>query len=139
MRVVLDTNVLVAALRSRAGASFQIVSMLPSPKFQIALSLPLYLEYRDVLLRPNVRPSNVAESEIVDFIENILSNSETRDIHYLWRPTLKDQKDEMVLEVAVASRADYIITFNVRDFGGLELFGIEAIEPAKFLPLMRKL
>lgn len=137
MRVILDTNVLVAALRSRLGASFQIVSMLPSDKFQIALSLPLYLEYRDVLLRPELIPPGVTESDVSDFIENILSNSETRDIHYLWRPTLRDTNDEMLLDLAVAAQADYIVTFNIRDFINLELFGIQAILPSKFLLLIR--
>jgi len=139
MRVVLDTNILVAALRSRLGASFQIVSMLPSDGFRVALSLPLYLEYREVLLRPELIPAGTSESDVSDFIENILSHSETRDIHYLWRPTLRDKNDEMLLDLAVAAQADFIITFNLKDFTRLELFGIQAILPSEFLSLMKKL
>ena len=137
MRVVIDTNVLVAALRSRLGASFQIVSSVPSDKFQVLVSLPLYFEYCDVLLRPELIPVGVTESDVSDFIENILSNSETRDIHYLWRPTLRDANDEMLLDLAVAGGAEYIVTFNTKDFVNLELFGIEAILPFKFLGMIR--
>ncbi len=92
----------------------------------------------DVLMRRDVRPAGVSDSDIADFVDNILSHSETRDIYYLWRPFLRDADDEMVLDLAVASHADYIVTFNVRDFVNVELFGIEVIEPAKFLGLIRE-
>lgn len=133
MRVVFDTNVLVAALRSRAGASFALISMIRSELFAPALSLPLYLEYVDVLHRADIKPDNVTDPEITDFIDNILIHSETRDIHFLWRQSLPDPKDDMVLELAVAAQAEYIVTFNVRDFVTIELFGIEAISPSEFL------
>jgi putative PIN family toxin of toxin-antitoxin system len=139
MRVVFDTNVLVAALRSKTGAAFELVSMIPSPKFELALSLPLYMEYRDVLLRPNVKPIGVSDSDIEDFIDNILTNAKTRNIHYLWRHSLRDENDEMLLEIAVASQAEYIVTFNVRDFANIEFFGIECIRPGNFLNLVRNL
>ncbi|MGH9949939.1 MAG: PIN domain-containing protein [Pyrinomonadaceae bacterium] len=71
-------------------------------------------------------------------LSNILSCSETRDIYYLWRPFLRDNDDEMVLDLAVASNADYIVTFNIGDFVNLELFGIEVIEPAGFLELIKE-
>lgn len=139
MKIVFDTNVLVAALRSGSGASFALMSMIPTRQFTPALSLPLYLEYVDVLHRPDVRPVNSTNDEITDFIDNILVNSETRDIHFLWRQSLPDPKDDMVLEVAVAAQAEYIVTFNVRDFVNIELFGAEAVTPAEFLERLRKL
>jgi len=139
MKVVFDTNVLVAATRSKNGASFKLISMLPSEKFQLALSLPLYMEYLDVLLRPEVKPANVAERDITDFVDNILVHSETNNIYFLWRHSLGDRKDDMVLELAVASQAEYIVTFNIKDFANIELFGIEAIRPSEFLRLVEEL
>ena len=68
MRVVFDTNVLVAALRSDARASFELISMMPSTKFETVLSLPLYMEYSDVLFRAEVRPTTVTDADILDFI-----------------------------------------------------------------------
>lgn len=139
LRVVFDTNILAAALRSKNGASFALISMLPSPKFKLALSLPLYMEYRDVLLRPEVKPAEISDAEILDFIDEILLNAMTKNIYFLWRPWLKDEKDDMILELAIASQADYIVTFNVKDFQNIELFGIEAITPKDFLTLVRNL
>lgn len=139
MRVVFDTNVLVAAARSRTGSAFELVSMLPSRKFNLVLSLPLYMEYLDVLFRPHVRPPGVADADIMDFVENILAHSETRDIYYLWRHSLRDSKDDMILELAVASQAEYIVTFNIKDFANIELFGIESVRPRDFLDLVRNL
>jgi putative PIN family toxin of toxin-antitoxin system len=133
MRIVLDTNILVAAVRSRTGASFRLVSMIPTARFRVALSLPLYYEYLDVLHRNDVRPVGLNDREITDFIDNILTHAETREIHFLWRHSLRDKKDDMVLELAVASQADYIVTFNIGDFANIELFGIEAIVPGEFL------
>src|ERR1043166_5896579 len=115
LRVVFDTNVLAAALRSRSGASFQLVSLLSSAKFELALSLPLYMEYLDVLQRPSVKPTGVSDADILDFIDEILLKARTQNIYFLWRPWLRDEKDAMILELAVASQADYIVTFNVRD------------------------
>lgn len=139
MKVVLDTNVLVAALRSRQGASFALVSMIPSQLFTPAFSLPLYLECVAVLHRPIVRPAGMTDDEIKDFIDHILINSETKDIHFLWRQSLPDPKDDMVLELAVAAQAEYIITFNIRDFANIELLGVDAVTPAEFLEKLRKL
>src|SRR5690606_6425948 len=130
------TNVLVSALRSRSGASFAIVAMIPERIFTIAISQPLYLEYRDVLLRPENRPPGITERDVEDFIDHILLHAETRDIHFLWRPALSDTADEMVLDVAVAFQADFVVTYNKKDFRGLELFGIECVAPGEFLRLV---
>ncbi len=133
MRVVLDTNILVAAVRSRSGASYRLISLLGSNQFELALSPPLYMEYRDVLGRSGVRPQGTTDQDIQDFVEHVLTHAEVRNVHFLWRHLLRDRKDEMVLELAVAAQADYIVTFNIRDFANIELFGIEAITPAEFL------
>jgi len=139
LRVVLDTNVLAAALRSKSGASFQLVSLLFADKFKIAVSLPLYMEYLDVLLRPAIKPAGVSDADVLDFVDEILLQAETQNIYFLWRPWLKDEKDDMILELAIATQADYIVTFNLKDFRNIELFGIETIAPKNFLNLVRNL
>lgn len=137
MRVVLDTNVLVAALRSKLGASYALVSSLPSPQFEIALSVPLYLEYQDVLTRPEHRPAGISGEQILGFLRYLASLSVHQDIFFLWRPWLKDPKDEMVLELAVAARCQYIVTYNVKDFRNIESFGVAVITPPSFLQMLR--
>ena len=138
-RVVLDTNVLAAALRSKRGASYQIILLLLTGKLKTALSLPLYIEYLDVLMRPAIRPAEVSDADILDFVDEILLQAQTQNIYFLWRPWLKDEKDDMILELAIASNADYIVTFNLKDFHGIELFGIEAVAPKDFLNLVKNL
>lgn len=137
--VILDTNVLAAALRSKNGASYQLISLLFAKRFKIAVSLPLYMEYLDVLLRPTVRPAEISDADILDFVDEILQQAQTQNIYFLWRPWLKDEKDDMILELAIASQSDYIVTFNLKDFRNIELFGIEAITPKDFLNLARNL
>lgn len=139
MRVVFDTNVLVSALRSRQGASYALVSMIPSDKFELAISQPLYTEYREVLVRPETKPAGITDADIEGFVDRILLFSETRDIHFLWRPFLRDSDDEMILELAVSFQAEYIVTYNTKDFAGCELFGIEPIKPGDFLKLVKGL
>ena len=86
MRVIFDTNVLVAALRSNRGASFALISMIPSTKFELALSLPLYMEYKDVLMRPEVKPAGISDIDINNFIDEILLNSRTKTYTFYGDP-----------------------------------------------------
>ena len=140
MRVVLDTNVLVAALRSDMGASYAIVSQLPSERFQMALTVPLYLQYQDVLTRPEHMTGASTPDDIRNFLRYLCSIAHRQRVFFLWRPWLKDPKDDMVLEAAVASQSRYIITHNLRDFTGSgieEYFGIMPIRPREFLHRLR--
>lgn len=139
LRVVFDTNVLAAALRSKRGASFALVSLLPSTKFELAVSLPLYLEYLDVLTRTEIKPAGISDADISNFVGEITRHAQTQNIYFLWRPWLRDEKDDMILELAIASQADYIVTFNLKDFQNIEIFGVEAISPADFLTLVKNL
>ena len=139
MRVVFDTNVLVAAVRSKRGASFALISMLPSPKFELAVSIPLYLEYLDVLMRPELKLPNTSNAEILSFVRKILDYSHKQSIYFRWRPWLKDPNDDMILELAIASQSSLIVTFNLKDFENIELFGIEAVLPSDFLEMVRNL
>ena len=102
MNIVLDTNVLVAAARSRQGASFALVSSLPNPKFQIALSVSLYTEWQAVMTRPEHLPPGMSAADALGFLRYLASIAHLQEVHYLWRPFLKDPDDDMVLECAVA-------------------------------------
>jgi len=131
IKAVLDTNVLVAAVRSRHGASFQVLSMVgPDAPFQLAVSVPLVLEYEMALKRSTELGERDAEV-IVDYLCQV---ADRRRIHFLWRPFLRDPADEMVLEVAVEAEAEVVISHNVRDFEEVnERFGIRVLNPGAFL------
>lgn len=137
MKIVLDTNILVAALRSRLGASYAIVSRIPDDDFQLSLSVPLYVEYQDVLLREGKVPG-FTENEVFGFLRYLCQESHHQEIFYLWRPVLKDAKDDLVLELAVASGSKIIVTHNVRDFRGSGKFGIEVLSPQQFLKILEE-
>ncbi len=134
-QIILDTNVLLSALRSQLGASFRLLTLIGDSRFQINLSVALVLEYEDVLKRPalNLR---LTHREIDDVIDFLCQNANLREIFYLWRPTLRDPKDDFVLELAVESNCDFIVTFNLKDFAEAENFGIKAIKPSEFLRII---
>jgi putative PIN family toxin of toxin-antitoxin system len=134
-RIVLDTNVLVAGLRSQRGASYQVLQLVGTGRFVHVLSVPLVLEYEDVLLRPEsgVQLGRAGVGAVLDYV---CSTGERQPIHFLWRPLLADPRDDMVLEVAVNGRCDHIITFNRRDFGGAGRFGIQVVPPQGLLALV---
>ena len=136
MRIVLDTNVLVMALRSRHGASFSLLSELPAKDFEIVLTIPLYTEYQDVLSRPEMLELGYTLNDIKELTRYLSSISHKQAIYYLWRPWLKDPKDDMVLEAAFASQSEYIVTYNSKDFVGKGIeksFGIKPVNAREFL------
>ncbi|MDR2220555.1 MAG: putative toxin-antitoxin system toxin component, PIN family [Methylobacillus sp.] len=135
MKIVLDTCVLVAAMRSRQGASQQLLRRLPSPQFTPALSVALYMEWQAVLTRPEHLPAGMDIERMLGFLRYLASIAYLQDVHYLWRPFLRDPDDDMVLECAVASGSRYIVTHNLKDFRRIDQFGITAITPADFLQL----
>lgn len=134
-QIILDTNVLLSALRSQFGASFRLLSLIEDSRFQINLSVALAFEYEDVLKRPEMK-LNLTHQEIDDVLDFLCQNANLREIFYLWRPTLSDPKDDFVLELAVESSCDYIVTFNTKDFAEAENFGIKAVEPSEFLRII---
>ncbi len=135
MRIVIDTNVLISALRSRRGASFQLVQQIGSPQFQPIISPPLCLEYEDVFRRPGLLPG-YTEQDIDDFLDYLLSECIECRIHFLWRPHLPDPKDDLILELALAGSASFIVTHNTRDFQGVDTLGIRAVTPDNFLGIL---
>jgi putative PIN family toxin of toxin-antitoxin system len=138
--IVLDTNVLVAALWSKTGASFQIIDLALAGRVRIAISVALMLEYEDVLSRARFREASWASDadlgEILDGLLNVAHRVTpiTRRI----RPALADQDDEMVLECAVQAKALSIVTMNVRDFRIVpQQFQIAVVRPGDYLQKLR--
>jgi putative PIN family toxin of toxin-antitoxin system len=136
---VLDTNVFVSALISRCGASHRLLKLIGSGLFDSHISVPLILEYEGAAKRRSGSEILLSEQEIDDIIDYICAEAEHHQIHFLWRPFLKDASDDMVLELAVGAGCEYIVTFNLDDFQGIEQFGIEAITPQKALELIGEL
>ena len=132
MRVVLDSNVLVAALRSRNGASFELLRLLRANRFEVALSVPLAFQYEAVLVR-HAKELGLSKHEAVGLVDYFCQVAHKQEIHFLWRPTLSDPGDEFVLELAVAAGCKVIVTHNTKDFRGAERFGISVITPGEFL------
>lgn len=135
VRVVLDTNVLVAAVRSRRGASFQILSQIGTGTFDIAVSVPLVLEYESVLLR-HLEATSLSEDDIQSLLDYICGVAVRQEVFFLWRPQLKDPGDDFVLEIAVAANCDAIVTHNIRDFAASRRLGVRAISPSQFLSVI---
>jgi putative PIN family toxin of toxin-antitoxin system len=137
-RIVLDTSVLVAAARSRNGASFALVSALPHPRFQICLSVAVYTEWQAILSRPEHLPPGADADAAIGFIRYLASLAHLQDIHFLWRPFLRDPDDDMLLECAVAAGCAYIVTHNIKDFRRTEQLGVKAVTPGQFLQILKE-
>jgi putative PIN family toxin of toxin-antitoxin system len=133
-KIIMDTNVLFAGLYSSAGASFQLLKLIDSGKIKPVISTTLLFEYEDVLKRKQAELS-LSNKQVDVILDNLCLLSQFQKIHFLWRPCLRDPKDDYVLEVAVASNTKMIITHNIRDFNGVDKFGILAIPPGKFLEI----
>ena len=131
-QIVMDTNVFVSALRSRQGASYRLLSLIDSGKFEINISIPLVVEYEDVAKRL-LDDLALTSTDIDDILDYICKVGNHREVYYLWRPFLKDAKDDMVLELAMVSNADFIVTYNESDFRGVEAFGIRVLTAKAFL------
>ena len=131
-RIVIDTNVFVSALRSQRGASFRLLSQVGTGRFDLVISVPLILEYEDVAKRQS-QSLGLAHKYIDDILDYLCQAAECRPIFFLWRPYLRDLKDDMVLEVAVEGGCDSIVTFNLKDFDGIDRFGLRAVTPREFL------
>jgi predicted nucleic acid-binding protein len=113
------------------------VSSLPNPQFEFALSVALYTEWQAVLTRPeHLLPGLLAE-DALGYLRYLASIAHLQDVYYLWRPFLRDPDDDMVLECAVASGSQYLVTHNVRDFLRSAELGVNAITPAAFLAFLR--
>jgi putative PIN family toxin of toxin-antitoxin system len=131
VRFVVDTDVIVAAMRSPGGASAAILRAARNGRVTLLVSVPLGMEYEAVCSELEHRlASGLSEREVEVFLDAVLAMAEPVKTHFLWRPQLRDPGDEMVLEAAVNGRANALVTFNVRDFGTVPArFGIELMVP----------
>lgn len=134
-RIVIDTNVLVAALRSNRGASYKILMLIDSGRFETCISVPIVLEY-EAVAKKQTKATGLTVSDMDDIIDYICAVATPRKVFYLWRPVLRDPKDDMVLELAVSAGCQYIVTFNKADFGEARQFGIKIISPKEFLEVI---
>jgi putative PIN family toxin of toxin-antitoxin system len=130
--VVLDTNVLVAASLSKMGASAKLLSLVGTGLFEICVSVPLFLEYESVLLR-HLKAGSAEWQVRMNLLDYLCSVAKLQEIFFLWRPYLRDPKDEMVLEAAVAGGCTAVISFNKRDLVGAERFNLTVSTPQEFL------
>ncbi len=135
-RIVIDTNVLVAALRSRRGWSFTLLSCVGTGLFDHVLSVPLVMEYEAVLLREGMVPlQHEAVRRVIDYL---CATGVRQHIHFLWRPKLPDTKDDMVLETAVNGGCGVVVTHNLRDFAAALSLGVRAQTPAEFMQSLKE-
>lgn len=139
LRVVVDTNVIVTAIRSPSGASAALVVELIQGKASLLLTVALFLEYEAICLRPeHLQAAGASETMIRELLNTLLDVATPVEIYYQWRPQLRDAADEMVLEAAANGWADAIVTFNQRDLGqGPTQFGVDVIGPGEALRRIR--
>jgi putative PIN family toxin of toxin-antitoxin system len=142
MKITLDTNIIYQALYSQSGASHAILRLIRAGEIQMALSIPVFEEYRDVLSRSKTQSElklSEEEAEVVlDFIALI---GVATPIRYLWRPNLRDENDNIFVELAVASGSEYLITRNIRDYtvgAELRFDSFRVMPPNEFMKEWRK-
>lgn len=139
-RVVLDSSVVVSAFRSRHGAANSVLGLVASCKVVPLATPALFLEYEDVLKRPEQRSvSGLTLAEIDRALAALAAAIEPVDVRFVWRPQLSDPDDEMVLEAAVNGRADALVTHNLGDFATVApKFGLLVVPPADLLRSVRR-
>jgi putative PIN family toxin of toxin-antitoxin system len=134
--LIFDTNVLVAGLRSKRGASYQLIRLLDQRRFRLNVSVALALEYEDVLKRPGLL-TGINEQEIDAFLDYVLSACNLEPSVPRLRPSLRDPDDERILELAAQCGAA-IVTHNTRDFEGAARFGVEVKTPSEILDILKR-
>src|SRR5260370_12743942 len=134
-QIVIDTSVLIAALKSKRGASYRLLEMVGDARWQLNISVALALEYESVGKR-EARKLGIPDSAIDDIVDMLCETSQHHAIHFRLRPELSDPDDEFVLELAFVARCDFIVTHNLRDLRAAERFGIRVVTPGEFLRTM---
>lgn len=134
-RAVLDTSVIVAALRTRHGAANEVLRRVATRRLLLLVTPPLFLEYEEVLKRPEQRLVHGLSIETLDkFLAELAALIEPVEVHFQWHPQVRDPSDEMVLEAAINGHADALVTYNLRHFAlAGERFEIPILRPADLL------
>lgn len=135
VQIVIDTNVLVTAMRSRRGRSNELLRRLGDPRWQVNISAALILEYEEVLMR-QAATGAFSERVAMVIVDRFCALGRENAIFYRWRPSLPDADDEFLLDLAVRCQCDYLITFNPRDLIAASTFGIRIVTPGQFLTIM---
>jgi len=132
---VLDTSVVVAALRTRLGAGNAVLRLVARRRVVALATPPLFLEYEDVLKRPEHQLVHGLAPEAIDeFLAELASLIEPVEVHFQWRPQSRDPNDEMVLEAAINGQADALVTYNIADFAEAgERFRVSVLRPGDLL------
>ena len=130
--VVIDTNVILSALKSIKGQSNRLLQKIDTGVFDFALSVPLVLEY-EAVLKEYLNGADYSHKSIDDFLDYLCRVGKHIELFYLWRPYLKDPYDDHVLEVAIQSNSEFIITYNKKDFKEAKSLGIKIVTPKEFL------
>ena len=143
MKVVLDTNIIVSAIMSRENACRKILRMAFTGDILPMVGMALFLEYEDVLSRDSLfdkRGCPLLIGERMDFLDDILSVAQWVDIHYLWRPNLRDPADDHIYELAFAGGVDCVVTQNIKDFRFSEFHmpEIRIVHPFDFFDIQKK-
>jgi predicted nucleic acid-binding protein len=135
MRLAMDTDAVVAAMRSPSGAAAAILRAVRQDKATLLLTVALALEFEAVCQNPEHRlAAALSERQVDIFLDAVMGMAQPVEAHFLWRPQLRDPNNEMVLEAAVNGRADVLVTFNRRDFGRVPAqFGVEVLLPGEAL------
>jgi predicted nucleic acid-binding protein len=133
--MILDTDVIVAAIRSTKGASAEIVRRVLRGEMHIELTVAMALEYEAVAMRAeHLRAGELTAADAMTVIDALAALATPIEIHFRWRPQLRDADDEMVLEAAINAHDRTIVTFNARDFvGATERFGVSLVSPREIL------
>ena len=134
--VIIDTNILFAGLYSSRGASHQVLRLVDAEIITPVISVALFFEYEDVLRR-NSAILKLSQEKIDVILDNLCALSVFQKVYFLWRPYLRDPKDDHVLELAVASRTRWIVTHNLKAFEGSQRFGVQAIPPKQLLEMLK--
>ncbi|MGA9867110.1 MAG: putative toxin-antitoxin system toxin component, PIN family [Acetobacteraceae bacterium] len=136
---MLDTNVIVAAMRSPSGASAELLRGARRREITPIVNVALALEYEATCrLAEHRLAAGLTMDEVMVFVDAVIAMAEPVESHYLWRPQLRDPADELVLEAAVNGQAEAIVTFNTRDFGTAPgRFGLALLTPAEAIRRLR--
>ncbi|WP_395747207.1 putative toxin-antitoxin system toxin component, PIN family [Prosthecobacter sp.] len=137
IRAVLDTNVILSALRSRNGASFEIVARYRQGEFLLYLSQTVLAEYEEILKR-EMLPQGLPLMAIDRFLDAISSNAVQFRTSALWKPSLPDSDDEALAQLAMESKIDYLVTHNLRDFPAGRMAAVRVVDPKTFLDILRQ-
>ncbi len=132
-RVVMDTNVLIAALRSRTGASARVLREIQQSRIEIQLSVPLHFQYVTLVAR-QLDELCYSTREVAGILAYLRDVATLHELYFLIRPGLVDPGDDMILELASKSRAEFIVTHNARHFAGAaERYGVTVVRPIQLL------